>query len=75
MDAIKKREVILPRIFSFAKRRNITVVMITHDVPGVCPLVDHVFVLEGGGLAQQGTHNELRQQSGGAYGRLLGLPP
>lgn len=32
MDGIKKREFILPRLFEFVKKYNITLIIVSHDV-------------------------------------------
>jgi len=72
MDGIKKRELILPRLFQFVRKYNMTLILISHDLSTVCPLVEKVLVLENGRLVQQGSHTELAAQQGQPYARLLG---
>lgn len=48
-----------------------TVVTIAHDLASVAP-ADKIFVLNGGGLAESGTHNEL-MAANGLYRRLFEL--
>ena len=73
MDAIKKRDFIMPRLFDFIRRHNMTLILVAHDVQSVCPLVDRVFVMESGRLAQQGSHDELTARRAQPYVRLCGL--
>ena len=72
MDALKKREQIFPSLFRFVKEHNMTLILISHDVPLVCKLVDHVYVMAAGQVAQSGTHEQLMRDETGVYARLVG---
>jgi ABC-type multidrug transport system fused ATPase/permease subunit len=72
MDAIKKRELIFPRLFEFVKKHRMTLILISHDVPLVCKLVDTVYVMHRGECVQSGTHRQLMADRSGAYARLVG---
>ena len=72
MDAIKKRELIFPRLFEFVKKHRMTLILISHDVPLVCKLVDTVYVMHRGECVQSGTHRQLMADRCGAYARLVG---
>lgn len=72
MDSLKKRELIFPRLFEFVAAHNMTLILISHDVPLVCKLVDTVYVMRHGECVQSGSHRQLMQQKGGAYARLVG---
>jgi ABC-type multidrug transport system fused ATPase/permease subunit len=74
MDTIKKREFILPNVLSFVNRHNMTLIVISHDVATVSPLVDHVYMLERGKLIYQGSHTDLVARQAEPYMRLVGLP-
>ena len=50
-------------------RRRRTVVLVTHDIASVIGC-DQIFVLDGGRLAERGTHDELLEQDG-VYAALL----
>ena len=73
MDTIKKREFIMPRLFEFVRRHNMTLIVVSHEVQSVCPLVDHVFVMEKGRLVHQGSHAQLVAKRAQPYLRLCGL--
>ena len=73
MDAIKKREFIFPNLFAFCRAHGMTLIVITHDVAAVGPLVDHVYVMEKGKVVQQGSHEELVSKKAEQYMRLAGL--
>ena len=73
MDPIKKREFILPRLFAFVQRHAMTLIIVTHDVAQVCPLVDRVYVMDAARVAQSGTHNSLVERQAQPYCRLLGM--
>lgn len=51
------------------KRENQTLVIISHRL-SVAKQTDRVFVLNDGGIAEQGTHEELIRDEGSLYGRL-----
>mmetsp|Transcript_25917 Transcript_25917/g.36673 ORF Transcript_25917/g.36673 Transcript_25917/m.36673 type:complete len:107 (+) Transcript_25917:789-1109(+) len=53
MDAIKKREHILPNLLNFVKEHNMTLIIVSHDLQSISQQVDHIFVLEAGQLVQQ----------------------
>jgi ABC-type microcin C transport system duplicated ATPase subunit YejF len=72
MDSIKKRELIFPRLFEFVHRHGMTLILISHDVPLVCKLVDTVYVMHHGECVQSGSHRQLMGERGGAYARLVG---
>ena len=71
MDAVKKREFILPRLFEFVRKHNMTLLLISHEVP-LMKEMDHVFVLSNGKLACQGSHEELIKSGAAEYRRLVG---
>ncbi|KYR00105.1 putative non-transporter ABC protein [Tieghemostelium lacteum] len=73
MDAYKKREIIFPKLFQFAERNNITLIIVTHDIQSIQNTVDHIFVLDHGKLIHQGSHNELIEENAFGYMKLLGL--
>ena len=70
MDAIKKREVIMPNILNFCRKRGTMLLMVTHDVDAAQNF-DHIVVLAKGSVAGQGTHQDLKV-SCQEYRRLLG---
>eukprot|EP01133_Synstelium_polycarpum_P016165 gene16165-19239_t len=73
MDAFKKREIIFPKLFNFADRHNITLIIVTHDLLSVQNWVDRIFVLDHGRIVHQGSHKELISERAPFYMRLLGL--
>ncbi|KAM9967374.1 hypothetical protein ACTFIW_001458 [Dictyostelium discoideum] len=73
MDAFKKREIIFPKLFGFAEKHNITLIIVTHDLASVQNTVDHIFVLDHGKLCHQGSHEELMNENAQVYYKLLGL--
>jgi ABC-type transport system involved in cytochrome bd biosynthesis fused ATPase/permease subunit len=72
MDPIKKRQVIFPNLLKFAKKKEITLVMITHDMTNL-DLFDHMLMLENGRIVCQGTHNELMDSRNFKYLQMLGV--
>ncbi|KAN0014562.1 hypothetical protein ACTFIU_000880 [Dictyostelium citrinum] len=73
MDPFKKREIIFPKLFGFAEKHNITLIIVTHDLASVQNTVDHIFVLDHGKLCHQGSHEELMNENAQVYYKLLGL--
>ncbi|KAF2069864.1 hypothetical protein CYY_008817 [Polysphondylium violaceum] len=73
MDAFKKREIIFPKLFQFAERNGITLIIVTHDIVSVQNMVDHIFVLDHGKLVHQGSHKQLMEDNAQVYYKLLGL--
>eukprot|EP01113_Clastostelium_recurvatum_P036157 TRINITY_DN5120_c0_g1_i4.p1 TRINITY_DN5120_c0_g1~~TRINITY_DN5120_c0_g1_i4.p1 ORF type:complete len:984 (+),score=190.33 TRINITY_DN5120_c0_g1_i4:65-3016(+) len=71
MDAYKKREIIFPRLYNFTRHFNMALLIVTHDLASIQD-VDHIFVLDQGRLAAQGSHKELMDQKAEVYLRLLG---
>jgi ABC-type multidrug transport system fused ATPase/permease subunit len=84
MDAIKKREFILPNLFKTIRERNQTLIMITHDlglVEAMSDEIDEVVMLEAGKVVARGRHQDLIQGNNNvrnndmdesAYQRLFG---
>jgi ABC-type multidrug transport system fused ATPase/permease subunit len=72
MDPIKKRQVIFPNLLSFAKERNLSLIMITHDMNNL-ELFDHVLMLENGRIVCQGKHEELMDSRNFKYLQMLGI--
>lgn len=68
LDAKSRRDVLAALDAAFAGR---TVVSITHDLAGGAP-ADLIYVLNGGALAESGTHAEL-MKAGGLYRRMFDL--
>ena len=75
MDAIKKREYIMPRVFEFVREHGMTLIVISHDVLSVCQHVDYIYVLHNGRLAHQGSHDQLVAAQATHYLRLIGAQP
>eukprot|EP01132_Coremiostelium_polycephalum_P002872 gene2872-3569_t len=75
MDAFKKREIIFPKLFQFAEKNNITLIIVTHDLLSIQNAVDHIFVLDHGKLVHQGSHQQLIQENASIYLKLCGLSP
>eukprot|EP00742_Colponemidia_sp_Colp-10_P005259 GILJ01005618.1.p1 GENE.GILJ01005618.1~~GILJ01005618.1.p1 ORF type:complete len:996 (-),score=124.65 GILJ01005618.1:18-3005(-) len=74
MDAVKKRDVILPHLFTFIRQHHMTLLLISHDLRDLAD-VHHIMVLENGRLACEGSHYDLTQATDGsnkAYLKLLG---
>jgi ABC-type multidrug transport system fused ATPase/permease subunit len=72
MDTIKKREFIFPRLFDFVKKNNQLLILISHDLPLACELVDCVYVMQGGKCVQKGSHQQLLASKAPPYCRLVG---
>ena len=72
MDGIKKRELIFPALMKYVKEHHQTLIIVTHDLPFVCPLVDWIYVMEKGKLIQSGTHTQLNNEKAKPYSRLIG---
>lgn len=75
MDVIKKREVIFPRLLEFARRQNAALIIVSHDIQGLCTLdeVDEIIVMDEGRIAQRGSHAQLMAAHAQPYMRLMGL--
>ncbi|EGC36488.1 hypothetical protein DICPUDRAFT_77869 [Dictyostelium purpureum] len=73
MDYYKKFNICLPKLFNFAEKHNITIILVTHDVASIQNLVDHIFVLDHGKLVHQGSHSQLLQENSPVYYKLLGI--
>jgi len=58
MDSYKKREIILPRLFDFVEKKNMSLVIISHD-PHIFESTDYIYMLNDGILAAQGTPKNL----------------
>jgi ABC-type multidrug transport system fused ATPase/permease subunit len=63
MDAIKTSQ-ILPKLFAFIKNHNMTLLIISHHLRSIAPLVDEIYVLHDGHVVQHGKHSELLKESG-----------
>lgn len=59
---VESEAVIMREIHDLARRKS--VILISHRLANVVP-ADRIYYLEGGQVAQQGTHPELMQQKGG----------
>lgn len=55
MDPIKKREVILPRLYKFVKEHNMTLIMISHELQSIRE-ADKILVMENGRVVEHGSH-------------------
>eukprot|EP00475_Leptophrys_vorax_P000385 TRINITY_DN1021_c0_g1_i19.p1 TRINITY_DN1021_c0_g1~~TRINITY_DN1021_c0_g1_i19.p1 ORF type:complete len:585 (-),score=127.10 TRINITY_DN1021_c0_g1_i19:1474-3228(-) len=82
MDAIKKREFILPNLLEFARTQRKTLIMITHDMSVVEKLadeIDQIILMEGGKIVCKGKHHDLIKQNNNQqnqpseYQRLFGI--
>ncbi|EGG17983.1 putative non-transporter ABC protein [Cavenderia fasciculata] len=73
MDAFKKREIIFPKLFQFAEKHNITLIIVTHDLMSIQNAVDHIFVLDHGHLVGSGSHQQLVSSRVPVYMKLLGF--
>ena len=51
------------------KERGITILLVEHNMPLVMSTADHVFVLDKGRIAEEGTHAQLLA-AGGIYASL-----
>jgi len=71
MDAVKKREVILPKLLQFVRGHDMTLIMVTHEVE-IARYMDHIIVLDAGSVQHQGTHEQLMASQAPAYIKLLG---
>jgi len=71
MDAVKKREVILPKLLHFTRRYGMSLIMVTHEVE-IARFMDHIVVLDGGNVQHQGTHEQLIASRATYYMQLLG---
>jgi hypothetical protein len=72
MDATKVAWVV-PRLLRVARARDMALVVISHHLHTVTPLVDQVWVLERGRVVEVGHHTDLIQ-AGAVYGKLYGQP-
>ena len=72
MDPIKKRECIVPALMQWVSERGCCLVVVTHDVRLMCPLVDAVYVMEEGRVVEAGSHKELVERQAPVYMRMLG---
>ena len=72
MDPIKKRECIVPSLMAWVAERGCCLVVVTHDVRLMCPLVDTVYVMEEGRVVEAGSHKELVERQAPVYMRMLG---
>lgn len=71
MDAFKKREIILPRLFSHVRKHNQALIVVTHDL-SLCPKLEHVVLLDKGELVAQGAHDQLMANKEPLYLKLMG---
>ena len=72
MDPIKKVEWIVPRLMDWVRQRGCCLLVVTHDVHLICPLVDCVYVLEQGRVVLSGSHAELMEKRAQPYSRMFG---
>ena len=72
MDPIKKMDHIVPRLMERVQQRGQCLLVVTHDVRLICPLVDCVYVLEHGTLLLSGSHAELMERRAQPYLRMFG---
>jgi len=72
MDAIKRHEHALPRLFQFVKKHNQTLIIISHDVRSVAERVDRIFVMDKGRCVHQGSHSFLVASRAAEYMKLIG---
>ena len=72
MDPIKKRECIVPSLMQWVAERGCCLVVVTHDVRLMCPLVDCVYVMDEGRVVEAGSHKELVERHAAVYMRMLG---
>eukprot|EP00004_Rigifila_ramosa_P001331 TRINITY_DN1126_c0_g1_i1.p1 TRINITY_DN1126_c0_g1~~TRINITY_DN1126_c0_g1_i1.p1 ORF type:complete len:746 (-),score=163.21 TRINITY_DN1126_c0_g1_i1:20-1927(-) len=71
MDAFKKREVIMPRLFEFVRQRGLTLILVSHDL-SVMQDVDWIYLLDAARLVHQGSHHQLVEERAPVYMKLLG---
>eukprot|EP00658_Telonema_sp_P-2_P038195 TRINITY_DN27447_c0_g1_i3.p1 TRINITY_DN27447_c0_g1~~TRINITY_DN27447_c0_g1_i3.p1 ORF type:complete len:119 (-),score=25.17 TRINITY_DN27447_c0_g1_i3:37-393(-) len=71
MDAVKKREVILPKLLHFIRAHGMTLILVTHEVE-MARFMDHIVVLDQGQIRHQGTHEQLKSNQAKWYNKLLG---
>ena len=72
MDPIKKRECIVPSLMQWVAESGCCLIVVTHDVRLMCPLVDTVYVMEEGRVVEAGSHKELVERQASVYMRMLG---
>ena len=72
MDPIKKVEWIVPRLMDWVRQHGQTLLVVTHDVRLICPLVDCVYVMEHGRMILSGSHAELMERHAQPYCRMFG---
>ena len=72
MDPIKKVEWIVPHLMEWVRERGQCLLVVTHDVRLICPLVDCVYVMEHGRLVLSGSHAGLMERRAQPYQRMFG---
>eukprot|EP00003_Mantamonas_plastica_P026478 TRINITY_DN5427_c2_g2_i1.p2 TRINITY_DN5427_c2_g2~~TRINITY_DN5427_c2_g2_i1.p2 ORF type:complete len:185 (-),score=77.08 TRINITY_DN5427_c2_g2_i1:1352-1906(-) len=72
MDAYKKREIIMPRLYRYVEQNNMALIMISHDLFSMKEM-DYLVLLHSGKLAHQGSHQDLIDQRATIYLKLLGV--
>jgi len=71
MDAIKKRDIVMPNVARFVRDNGMALVLISHDLARI-QHVDCIYVLDKGHLVGKGSHQELVNSAVPAYLQLLG---
>ena len=66
----KSKSEVLETLGNLNRERNLGIIMISHDIRD-CSLAEHIFVLENGTLAMQGTNGEILERRGEL--RALGI--
>ena len=72
MDPIKKVEWIVPHLMEWVRQHGQCLLVVTHDVRLICPLVDCVYVMEHGRVVLSGSHADLMERRAQPYSRMFG---
>jgi ABC-type multidrug transport system fused ATPase/permease subunit len=72
MDQLKLRSIVFPKLFEFASKWNMCLIVITHNLISMADF-DEILVMHDGQLVHQGTHLDLLSQRADMYLSLLGV--
>lgn len=72
MDQLKLRAIVFPKLFEFASKWNMCLIVITHNLISMADF-DEILVMHDGNVVHKGSHADLLAQRADMYLNLLGV--